>query len=64
MKAGGSENHGIDVIMIYAATENPDGIVDVKSNAQKAIVRKMVKKGQVLIETEAGIFNTLGIQMK
>ena len=64
LKAGGSENHGIDVIMIYAATENPDGIVDVKSNAQKAIVRKMVKKGQVLIETEAGIFNTLGIQMK
>jgi len=64
LKAGGSENHGVDVIMIYAATENPDGIVDVKSNAQKAIVRKMVKKGQVLIETEAGIFNTLGIQMK
>ena len=64
LKAGGSENHGIDVIMIYAATENPDGIVDVKSNAQKAIVRKMVKKGQVLIETKAGIFNTLGIQMK
>ena len=64
LKAGGSENHGVDVIMIYAATENPDGIVDVKSNAQKAIVRKMVKKGQVLIETEAGIFNILGIQMK
>ena len=64
LKAGGSENHGVDVIMIYAATENPDGVVDVKSNAQKAIVRKMVKKGQVLIETEAGIFNTLGIQMK
>ena len=63
LKAGGSENHGVDVIMIYAATDNPDGIVEVKS-AQKVAVRKVVKNGQVLIETEAGVFNTLGVQMK
>jgi hypothetical protein len=63
LKAGGGENHGVDVIMIYAATDNPDGIVEVKS-AQKAAIRKVVKNGQVLIETEAGIFNALGVQMK
>lgn len=63
LKAGGSDNHGVDVIMIYAATDNPDGIVEVKS-AQKTAIRKVVKNGQVLIETEAGIFNTLGVQVK
>ncbi|MBR5749860.1 MAG: hypothetical protein IKY01_13950 [Prevotella sp.] len=63
LKAGGGDNQGVDVIMIYAATEDPDGIVEVKSNTQKA-VRKVVKNGQVLIETEAGIFNALGVQMK
>ena len=49
--------------MIYAATEDPDGIVKVNADAQKA-VRKVAKNGQVLIETEAGIFNALGVQMK
>ena len=63
LKAGGSENHGIDVIMIYAANNESDGIQEVKS-AQNAAVRKVVKNGQVLIETEAGIFNVLGVQMK
>ena len=63
LKAGGGENHGVDVIMIYAATDNPDGIVEVKP-AQKTAIRKVVKNGQVLIETEAGIFNALGVQMK
>ena len=63
LKAGGSENHGIDVIMIYAASNESDGIKEVKS-AQNAAVRKVVKNGQVLIETEAGIFNVLGVQMK
>ena len=63
LKAGGGDNHGIDVIMIYAATDNPDSIVEVKSS-QKAAIRKVVKNGQVLIETEAGIFNALGVQMK
>ena len=63
LKAGGGDNQGIDVIMIYAATEDPDGIVKVNADAQKAI-RKMAKNGQVLIVTEAGIFNALGVQMK
>jgi hypothetical protein len=63
LKAGGSENHGIDVIMIYAASNESDGIQEVKS-AQNTAVRKVVKNGQVLIETEAGIFNVLGVQMK
>lgn len=63
LKAGGGDNQGVDVIMIYAATEDPDGIVTLKSNAQKS-VRKITKNGQFLIETEAGIFNALGVQMK
>ena len=63
LKAGGGDNQGVDVIMIYAATEDPDGIVTLKSNAQKS-VRKIAKNGQLLIETEAGIFNALGVQMK
>ena len=63
LKAGGGELQGIDVIMIYAATEDPDGIVKVNADAQKA-VRKVAKNGQILIETEAGIFNALGVQMK
>ena len=63
LKAGGGDNHGVDVIMIYAATEDPDGILEVKS-AKNAAVRKVVKNGQVIIETEAGIFNALGVQKK
>lgn len=63
LKAGGGDNQGIDVIMIYAATEDPDGIVKVNADAQKA-VRKVAKNGQILIETETGIFNALGVQMK
>jgi hypothetical protein len=63
LKAGGGDNQGVDVIMIYAATEDPDGIVTLKSNAQKS-VRKIAKNGQLLIETEAGIFNALGVQVK
>ena len=63
LKAGGGDNQGVDVIMIYAATEDPDSIVTLKSNAQKS-VRKIAKNGQLFIETEAGIFNALGVQMK
>ena len=66
LKAGGSENTGVDVIMIYAsedAPEDPDAVVDVKS-AQKLAARKVVKDGQILIETAAGIVNVAGIQVK
>ena len=64
LKAGGGDNQGVDVIMIYASTEDPSGIVEVKSNAQKVAVRKVAKNGQILIETESGIFNALGVQVK
>lgn len=66
LKAGGSENTGVDVIMIYAsedAPEDPDGIADVKSAGQKA-VRKVVRDGQILIETAAGTVNVAGLQVK
>jgi len=63
LQASEKENQGVDVIMIYAANNESDGIQEVKS-AQNAAVRKVVKNGQVLIETEAGIFNVLGVQMK
>lgn len=63
LKAGGGDNQGVDVIMIYAAKENPDGIEKVNADTQKA-VRKVAKNGQIFIETEAGIFNALGVQMK
>ncbi len=69
LKAGGSENTGVDVIMIYASEDapedpdDPDAVVDVKS-AQKVAVRKVVKDGQILIETAAGIVNVAGIQVK
>ena len=66
LKAGGSENTGVDVIMIYAsedAPEDPDAVVDVKS-AQKVAARKVVKDGQILIETANGTINVAGLQVK
>ena len=66
LKAGGGENQGVDVIMIYASTDapdDPDGIAEVKANAQKA-TQKFVKNGQLLIETATGTFNALGVQVK
>ena len=66
LKASGNENQGVDVIMVYASTDapdDPDGIVEMKANAEKA-VRKLMKNGQLVIETEAGTFNALGVQLK
>lgn len=66
LKAGGNENQGLDVIVIYASTDAPDdpeAIVAAKAG-QKAAVRKMTKDGQILIETAAGTFNAIGIQVK
>ena len=66
LKASGNENQGLDVIIIYASTDapdDPDGIVEMKANAEKA-VRKLMKNGQLVIETEAGTFNALGVQLK
>jgi hypothetical protein len=66
LKAGGNGNQGIDVIMIYASTdapEDPDGITEVNAAAQKAI-RKVVKNGRLVIETAAGTFNAIGVEVK
>ena len=66
LKAGGNENQGVDVIMIYASTdapEDPDGIAEVKANAQNAAM-KVMKNGQLLIKTATGTFNALGVQVK
>ena len=67
LKAGGSESTGVDVIMIYASTdapEDPDGIAEVKANAQNAAAMKVMKNGQLLIKTATGTFNALGVQVK
>ena len=65
LKAGGSDNTGVDVIMIYASEdspEDPDNVIAVKADDLKA-VRKVVKAGQIMIKSAEGTFNTLGIQV-
>lgn len=65
LKAGGNEEKGLDVIVIYAASDElTDAIVDVEAGAQKAAVRKVLKGGQIVFETESGTFNTAGVQVK
>lgn len=70
LKAGGSENTGLDVIVIYASTDapeepdDPDGIVNVNAVSQNAAVRKVMKDGQLLITTEAATVNVAGIPVK
>lgn len=64
--AGGSADTGIDVIMIYAsvdAPEDPEGIDELKY-AQKVAARKVVMNGRILIQTNRGIFNVAGVQVK
>ena len=53
--------------MIYAsddAPEDPDEAVDAMTADQKAGVRKVAKDGRILIETAAGTYNVIGIQVK
>lgn len=67
LKAGGADDKGLDVIMIYASTDapdDPDGIVVAKAADEKTAVRKVAKNGQILIETAAGTFNAVGAQVK
>ena len=67
LKAGGNEEKGLDVIVIYASTDtpdDPDAIVEVETTAQKAAVRKVIKNGQIAIETKNGTFNVVGVQVK
>ena len=66
LKASGNENQGVDVIMIYAsddAPDDPDGISEVK-DAKKVAARKVAKDGRILIQTAAGTFNAVGVQVK
>lgn len=63
--AGGSDNTGLDVVMIYASDDAPDeGIVDVNADAKKMAVRKVMQNGQVLIVTKAGTVNVAGQLLK
>ena len=67
LKAGGNGNQGLDIIMIYASTdapEDPEGVVDVKAGTQNTVVRKVLVDGQILIQTKAGTFNAVGLQVK
>lgn len=66
LKAGGSDTTGLDAIMIYAsddAPDDPDGISEVK-DAKKVVSRKVAKDGRILIQTAAGTFNAVGVQVK
>ncbi|UKK56137.1 Ig-like domain-containing protein [Prevotella communis] len=66
LKAGGGDNQGLDIIAIYASTdapEDPDGINEVK-DAKKVVARKVAKDGRILIQTAAGTFNAVGVQVK
>lgn len=66
LKAGGNDNQGVDVIMIYASTDapdDPDGITELKTAAVKA-ARKVSKDGKLLIVTANGTFNAIGQQVK
>ena len=64
LKAGGNDNQGLDVIMIYASEDAPDGIAELKANAHNAATRKVMKNGQLLIESATGTFNAIGVQVK
>ena len=66
LKAGGNDTTGLDAIIIYASTdapEDPDGISEVK-DAKKVVARKVAKDGRILIQTAAGTFNAVGVQVK
>ena len=66
LKAGGNDTTGLDAIMIYASTdapEDPDGISEVK-DAKKVVARKVAKDGRIMIQTAAGTFNAVGVQVK
>jgi hypothetical protein len=64
LKASGSENYGVDVIMIYTSTDAPDdAIVDVNADA-KIAVRKVMQNGRILIVTKAGTVNVAGQLVK
>lgn len=62
--SGGSDTTGLDVVMIYKSEDAPDGIVEVSTAAKNKGVRKMMKEGKILIQTEAGTINVAGQLVK
>lgn len=65
--SGGSDNTGLDVVMIYVSDDVPDdpqGITEVNAGAQKMAARKLMKEGKILIQTEAGTVNVAGQLVK
>ena len=66
LKAGGSDTQGLDALLIYAsedAPEDPSAIADVNA-AQQQAVRKVLKGGRIVIQTEAGTVNVAGQRVK
>ena len=66
LKAGGSDTQGLDALLIYAsedAPEDPTAIADVNA-AQQQAVRKVLKGGRIVIQTEAGTVNVAGQRVK
>ncbi len=63
--AGGDENHGLDIIMVYESEDIPDGVNGVAENGSvSAKTVKVVKDGRVVIESANGTYTVAGAQMK
>lgn len=67
LKASGAENQGVDAIVIYASTdapEDPEGISSLNAQKSTLSARKVMKDSRILIQTAAGTFNAVGVQVK
>lgn len=63
--AGGDENHGLDIIMVYESEDIPDGVNGVAENGSvSAKTVKVVKDGRVVIESANGTYTVAGAQIK
>lgn len=68
--AGGSADHGLDVMFIYATDEmpddpdNPDNVVVAKADNSNVVPVKVVEDNKILIKTAKGTFNAAGMQVK
>ena len=63
-RAGGNENKGIDIMVIYKS-DGADAVASVEAAETAApATRKVVKDGKFLIETANGTFTAAGAQVK
>ena len=63
-RAGGNENKGIDIMVIYKS-DGGDAVASVEAAETAApATRKVVKDGKLLIETANGTFTAAGAQVK